>query len=176
MICSSVDQTRQYGNEEQTQRRQERTCHSTNIHSDDGCIWEISKNTSCVQTRGIRAAFQQGGNTCFLASALQCDLHTLHSARQVSNQLCTYKTSSCASCMLSKTAHVSADPGSLVKLDFWNLCLESFPLTIDSQHDVGKFWNLFLARWCNAPAPRAKSDFQRFQQSTELPLKLTILK
>ena len=31
------------------------------------------------------------------------------------------------------------DPGNIVKLDFWNVFLESLSLTVGTQHDVGEF-------------------------------------
>ena len=70
MICTSDDQTRQYGNEEQTQRRQERTCYSTNIHSDekiDGCIWEIFKNTA-------GSVLHSNRETTLVSSLLLCNV------------------------------------------------------------------------------------------------------
>jgi hypothetical protein len=117
------------------------------VQASDASAWEHLKRSTCDQRPGLRGSFAQGGNTCYVAAALQCLFSTRSTGVWLERRKCVCGDDTCFSCLLDSAACTTLSPGSVLGLNSWVACLEAMGYTPGDQQDLGEFLKMLIAAW-----------------------------
>ena len=119
--------------------------------------WARFKSTECVRHEGVWGTLAQGGNTCFLAAALQTLFHTSSFENWLQLRSCTCCHRQCPSCVLGDTA-CRARFGVSVGLSEWEHCLSAMGWEIGKEADIGEFLQMLFNYWDTYQEHAARMD------------------
>ena len=138
--------------------------------------WLRIRITACQPSPAFRGALSQGGNTCYLASLLQCFFHAPSFQTWMLQRSCLCNRSSCPSCLLATTARNTTDSGSVYSLNPWNELIALLLGESGAQRDIGDFLKAFLTSWQECTAIESHRDCLHFLEQFRLQEELSIRK
>ena len=124
--------------------------------------WERCRLTLCQAGAVERGSLGQGGNTCYLASLLQCWFHLPAFGQWLAQRECNCGGNVCLSCLLATTSAATVRSGSTFALTAWNSCISVVAAAAGEEQDVGEFMKKMTHYWEDTPGAMAKADAARF--------------